>query len=64
MLAGKETGPTDKAKAAARPISSILSPIKLDALTVADDHTFLDRVEAEINLPEYIAPGLRELYSS
>jgi hypothetical protein len=63
MLAGQETGPTDKPQAAAPPISSVLSPIKLDGLTVADDHTFLDRVTAQINLPDYIAPGLRELYS-
>lgn len=61
-LAGEITGPTDKPKAAAPPISSLLSPIKLDGLTVADDHTFLDRVAAQINLPDYIAPGLRELY--
>jgi hypothetical protein len=64
MLAGKETGPTDKPQTAAPPISSILSPIKLDPLTVADDHAFLDRVAAQINLPDYIPPGLRQLYSS
>jgi hypothetical protein len=58
------TGPTDKANAAAPPISSLLSPITLDALTVADDRTFLDRVGAQINLPDYIVPGLRELYAS
>lgn len=63
-LDGAVTGPTDKAKAAAPPISSLLSPIKLDALTVADDKTFLDRVGKQINLPEYIARGLRELYAS
>jgi hypothetical protein len=64
MLAGKETGPTDKPAAAAPPLSSILSPIKLDALTVADDHTFLDRVDKQKNLPDYIAPGIRQLYAS
>jgi cytosine/adenosine deaminase-related metal-dependent hydrolase len=64
MLDGAVTGPTDKAMAAAPPISSLLSPIKLDALTVADDKTFLDRVGKQINLPDYIAPGLRELYTA
>ena len=38
--------------------------MKLDALTVADDADFLDRVAAQINLPDYLAPGLRELYGS
>jgi 5-methylthioadenosine/S-adenosylhomocysteine deaminase len=63
-LDGVVTGPTDKPKAAAQPISALLSPMKLDALTVADDATFLDRVDTQINLPPYIAPGLRTLYAS
>jgi imidazolonepropionase-like amidohydrolase len=57
------TGPTDNPDPAAPPISSLLSPIKLDALTVADDPDFLDRVGAQINLPPYLAPGLRQLYT-
>ena len=61
---GIVTGPTDEPAIAAQPISSLLSPIKLDALTVADDPDFLDRVAAQINLPEYIAPALRELYGA
>jgi hypothetical protein len=56
------TGPTDKPTIAGQPISSLLSPINLDVLTVADDTDFLDRVAAQINLPEYMAPALRELY--
>ena len=56
------TGPTDKPAIAGQPISSLLSPMKLDALTVADDPDFLDRVAAQINLPGYMAPTLRELY--
>jgi cytosine/adenosine deaminase-related metal-dependent hydrolase len=60
---GVLTGPTDEEPSiAAPPISSLLSPINLDALTVADDPEFLDRVAAEINLPKYMAPSLRELY--
>jgi cytosine/adenosine deaminase-related metal-dependent hydrolase len=57
------TGPTDKPMAkAVAPISSLLSPIELDVLTVADDGGYLDRVATQVNLPEYLAPGLRELY--
>jgi cytosine/adenosine deaminase-related metal-dependent hydrolase len=61
-LEGVVTGPTDKPTIAGQPISSLLSPINLDVLTVADDTDFLDRVAAQINLPEYMAPALRELY--
>jgi hypothetical protein len=43
-------------------LSSLLSPIELDALTVADDPTWLERLSAEMNLPEYLAAGLRALY--
>ena len=58
------TGPTDKPMAKAAPISSLLSPIELDALTVADDGGYLDRVATQVNLPTYLAPGLRELYGA
>jgi 5-methylthioadenosine/S-adenosylhomocysteine deaminase len=63
---GIATGPTDRPAVAAPPISSILSPIALDALTVADDPGYLDRVAAQGapqgNLPENLAPALRALY--
>jgi 5-methylthioadenosine/S-adenosylhomocysteine deaminase len=61
-LNGIVTGPTDRPSIASQPISSLLSPMSLDALTVADDPDFLDRVAAQINLPGYMAPTLRELY--
>jgi 5-methylthioadenosine/S-adenosylhomocysteine deaminase len=59
------TGPSDKPPpaAAVKLISELLSPITLDALTVADDATFLQRVKTQVNLPGYIAPGLQELYN-
>jgi 5-methylthioadenosine/S-adenosylhomocysteine deaminase len=63
---GIATGPTDRPAAAAPPISSILSPITLDALTVADDPGYLDRVAAQGaphgNLPAGLAPALHALY--
>jgi hypothetical protein len=40
----------------------MLSPIQLDALTVADDSGWLDRLAGEKNLPTYVLPGLRALY--
>ena len=64
-LHGKPTGPLDRAAAAPPgvPLSSLLSPIELDSLTVADDSTWLDRVAAETNLPGYLATALRTLYT-
>jgi hypothetical protein len=64
-LHGVPTGPADRAPldaAAAPPISSLLSPIELDPLTVADDPDFLDRVDKQVNLPPYLAPGLRQRF--
>jgi len=61
-LDGAVTGPVDRPQASAPPISPLLSPIALDPLTVADDPGWLDRVAHEMNLPGYLAPGLRSLY--
>jgi cytosine/adenosine deaminase-related metal-dependent hydrolase len=62
-LRGLPTGPVDRAEAAAtEPLSSLLSPIDLDALTVADDSNWLAGLEQEKNLPDYVLPGLRALY--
>jgi 5-methylthioadenosine/S-adenosylhomocysteine deaminase len=63
-LDGAVTGPVDRPQASAPPISSLLSPIALDPLTVADDPGWLDRVAHEMNLPGYLAPGLRSLYQA
>jgi hypothetical protein len=49
-------------RAASAPLSTILQPIELDALTVADDADFLDLVEQERNVPDPIRKGLRQLY--
>jgi hypothetical protein len=40
----------------------MLTATPLDALTVADDPGWLDRVAGEKNLPAYLLPGLRALY--
>jgi cytosine/adenosine deaminase-related metal-dependent hydrolase len=51
-----------KVTAAAPPLSSILKPIKLDPLTVADDPGFLNAIELQPNLPEEVRSNLRALY--
>jgi 5-methylthioadenosine/S-adenosylhomocysteine deaminase len=50
------------AAASAPPLSSVLEPLPLDALTVADDTEFLARIQQERNLPEPIKQGLPTLY--
>jgi len=62
----RRTGPelAPPVEAAGPPLSEILEPLEVDPLTVADDHDFLDTIDAEPNLPDYVAPGLRALYPS
>jgi len=43
-------------------LSSILKPIQLDPLTVADDADFLDLIAQQPNLPTSIRSGLSSLY--
>jgi len=42
--------------------ATILQPIKLDPLTVADDPNFLSIIAAQPNVPEVIRTGLAKLY--
>ena len=64
-LNGVITGPRDHVAGSApeQPLSAMLSPIELDALTVADDAGWLDGLAGEKNLPAYLLPGLRVLYA-
>jgi 5-methylthioadenosine/S-adenosylhomocysteine deaminase len=57
---GRRTAPHIEvgAAAAARPLISL----KLDPLTVADDHTFLERISTQRNLPAGFAESLAALY--
>ena len=57
---GPERAPRALAKAAA-PLSTILKPVVLDPLTVADDSQFLERVAAQPNVPAPLRKALREL---
>jgi hypothetical protein len=57
------TGPNLQPAAFAGPaLSTVLGPIELDPLTVADDPNFLKRIAAEPNLPDVIRKGLAALY--
>ena len=51
-----------RARAPAKPLSEIIGPLKLDRLTVADDPQWLETIDNERNLPDWLAPGLRKLY--
>jgi cytosine/adenosine deaminase-related metal-dependent hydrolase len=60
---GRPTGPRiDRSAVSAVPLSTVLKPLELDPLTVADDHDFLDTVELQRNLPAAVRTGLRGLY--
>ncbi|MDO8895417.1 hypothetical protein [Nitrosomonas sp.] len=56
------TGASRGLERTAVPLSEIVVPLKLDPLTVADDSAFLDRIENQINLPNYVKIGLNTLY--
>jgi cytosine/adenosine deaminase-related metal-dependent hydrolase len=48
--------------AAAEPLSSVLTPLTLDPLTVADDHSFLVAIGREPNVWPDVKAGLPDLY--
>lgn len=63
------TGPLDftgpkptAARAASAPLSTLLQPITLDPLTVADDADFLTTIANQPNVPEAVSAGLAGLY--
>ncbi len=58
---GRESGP-QVGTARAVPLSQLVTPTKLDPLTVADDSEFLDRVEAQTVLPEFVRRNLKGMY--
>jgi hypothetical protein len=48
--------------AAAVPDSQLVEPIELDPLTVMDDRDFLEEIEQQQNLPDYVRTMLADLY--
>lgn len=59
---GALTAQMPLALAAGPPLSEILAPLELDPLTVADDDSFLKRLSAQPNLPDFVKQGLPALY--
>jgi 5-methylthioadenosine/S-adenosylhomocysteine deaminase len=59
----RPSGPSVEPTRAAVPFSQIAEPLTLDPLTVVDDEDFLNRIEAQTVLPEFVRTGLRDLYS-
>ena len=58
---GRVSGPV-LGTARATPLSQLVGPMTLDPLTVADDSNFLDRVDAQTVLPEYVRSNLKDMY--
>ena len=50
ILSGADRFPSPLERAAP-PLSTVLQPVKLDPLTVADDGTFVERLEQQPNVP-------------
>jgi hypothetical protein len=48
--------------ARATPLPDLLEPLQLDALTVPDDHRFLEALAKERNLPGDLAAQIPDLY--
>jgi cytosine/adenosine deaminase-related metal-dependent hydrolase len=61
---GRATGPEVRTAAPRLPLSQVIGPLELDALTVADDPAWLDVVDAQRNLPSGMAAGVRALYAA
>lgn len=64
---GLETGHVEAAPAvmaalAAVPLSQVLAPQELDALTVVDDGKYLSRISGQRNLPDFVKQGLGGMY--
>jgi hypothetical protein len=49
---------------ASQPLSELLQPLTLDALTVADDDSFFERLNTQPNLPDFIKDELHTLFGS
>lgn len=59
-IKGKATMVEAKGKVAAK--DPVLTPLKLDPVTVVDDSDFLDLIGREKNLPDFVKEGLPQLY--
>jgi cytosine/adenosine deaminase-related metal-dependent hydrolase len=55
--------PSEPMLAAQPPLSTVLVPLALDALAAVDDPAFMATLQAEQNLPAYLAPALAAAYA-
>ena len=55
--------PSEPMLAAQPPLSTVLGPLALDGLTAVDDPAFMTTLQAEQNLPAYLAPALAAAYA-
>ena len=56
------TDRTSPTAAVSAPLSTILKPVDLDPLTVADDEKFLEKIAQQLNLQTPLKAGLQGLY--
>ena len=56
------TDRTSPTAALSAPLSTILKPVDLDPLTVADDEKFLEKIAQQLNLQTPLKAGLQGLY--
>jgi 5-methylthioadenosine/S-adenosylhomocysteine deaminase len=61
-MSGKRVGARALAGAGSKPLSQIVEPLVLDALTVASDDSFLDSIAAQKNPPAWLTNDLKDLY--
>jgi cytosine/adenosine deaminase-related metal-dependent hydrolase len=61
-FAHTHTGPRPMMGKGAQKLSEVVTPLVLDPLTVVDDADFIDRIEAQKNLPDIVRVNLRTLY--
>lgn len=62
LFAHAHTGPRPLGGTGSKKLSEVVEPVALDPLTVVDDDRFLDRVEAQGNLPDEVRIDLRRFY--
>jgi 5-methylthioadenosine/S-adenosylhomocysteine deaminase len=63
-LDGSSVARPRTAARAAKPLSELVERVMLDPLTAVDDPDFFDCIDRQLNLPEFIKIGLRQLYGA
>jgi 5-methylthioadenosine/S-adenosylhomocysteine deaminase len=61
-IAGLQAARQQSSSAGDVPLSQVVEPLEIDALTVTDDQTFVERLTAQLNLPDFVKQGLADCY--